>query len=268
MHFALAPLSNFDIGAVVSIAIAFVALRTRTLSFGGSLAAIAVGTATFGALGLPGAYVLLAFFVTSVVLSRYGREKKRERLIDVGKTGARDAAQVLANGAIAAACALGALHGDVRFVAAFAGAFAAAAADTWGTEIGTLARGRPRSILTLRPVAAGLSGGVTRSGTLAEIAGALVVAFAATSLDRRLFAIVAIAGVAGALADSVLGASVQSLRYCPQCERPTEREPHVCGANTRRIRGANLIGNDAVNFIATAVGAGVAYALAPYFFSK
>jgi uncharacterized protein (TIGR00297 family) len=260
--------SAFAIGACASIAIALAALRAHTLTRGGALAAVFVGTATYGALGLPGAGVLLAFFVTSVGLSRYGRARKRERLIDVGKTGARDAAQVLANGGVAALCALFAAHGDARCSAAFAGAFAAAAADTWGTEIGTLARGRPRSILTLRPVATGLSGGVTFAGTVAEVCGALVVALAALALGTRVFVPVAIAGVAGALVDSLLGASVQSLRYCPQCKRATERDPHACGTGTRLVRGTALVGNDAVNFAATLAGAAIAYFLAPYFLSR
>ncbi len=262
------PFAAVAIGAGASIAIAGVAYRAKSLTGGGALAAVAVGTATFGALGLPGAVVLLAFFVTSIALSRVGRTPKRERLVDVGKTGARDAAQVCANGGIAAVCALAALRGDAGFVAAFAGAFAAAAADTWGTEIGTLVRGAPRSILTLRRIPTGLSGGVTFAGSVAEVAGALTVAAAALTIDRRLFVPVAIAGIAGALADSVLGASVQTLRYCPQCERPTEREPHGCGANTEIVRGWSPIGNDAVNFAATFTGAVVAYALAPYFFSR
>jgi uncharacterized protein (TIGR00297 family) len=264
----LAPLSSFDIGAAASIAIAFAAYRTKSLTAGGAVAAVAVGTSTYGALGLPGAVLLLTFFVTSIALSRVGRARKRERLADVGKTGARDATQVLANGGIAAACALATLHGDARFAAAFAGAFAAAAADTWGTEIGVLARGAPRSILTLRRIPAGLSGGVTLAGTCAEFAGAIAVAVAATALDRRLFLPIAIAGIAGAFVDSLLGASVQTLRYCPQCKRPTEREPHGCGANTEIVRGWSAIGNDAVNFGATITGAAVAYALEPYFFSR
>ncbi|MBD5656320.1 MAG: DUF92 domain-containing protein, partial [Candidatus Eremiobacteraeota bacterium] len=63
-------------------------------------------------------------------------------------------------------------------------------------------------------------------------------------------------------ADSVLGASLQSLRFCPQCRRPTEREPHGCGANTSQLRGLSWFGNDGVNFAATLVGAAVAFAVA------
>ena len=267
-------MGDFDIGAIAATTIALIAYRTRSLDLGGAVAAVVVGTATYGGLGPPGATVLLAFFITSIALSRLGRDRKRVVLVDVDKTGARDGAQVLANGGVAAVCALLAMSLDARFAIAFAGAFAAATADTWGTEIGTLVRGRPRSILTLRPIATGLSGGITVAGTLAECAGALVLASIAVvahvgvvahgaviaSPPRVAFAI-ALGGIAGALADSILGASVQSLRWCPQCRRATEREPHVCGAHTEPLRGVRWFGNDAVNLAATLVGAGVAFAL-------
>ncbi len=260
----LAPLSNFDIGAVVSAAVAFAAYRTRSLTAGGAIAALAVGTATFGALGGPGAVVLLTFFITSVALSRIRSARKSAASVDVGKNGARDAGQVFANGGVAAICALLALAVEPheRYAIAFAGAFAAAAADTWATEIGTLAAQPPRSILTFRPIAAGLSGGVSLVGTLAGVAGALAVALVALLFGTAAFVPVLCAGVAGTLADSVLGASVQALRHCPNCNRATEREPHTCGANTTLVRGFPQVGNDTVNFVATLVGALVAFALA------
>ncbi len=260
----LAPLSNFDIGAVVSAAISFAAYRTRSLTAGGAFAALAVGTATFGALGGPGAAVLLTFFVTSVALSRIRTVRKAAAAIDVGKSGARDGSQVLANGGVAAVCALLALAlaPHERYTLAFAGAFAAAAADTWATEIGTLAAQPPRSILTLRPIAAGLSGGVSLFGTLAGVAGAVTIGLVAQLLAPDAFVPVSCAGIVGTLADSVLGASVQALRWCKNCNRATEREPHTCGANTTLVRGFGWLGNDVVNFAATLAGALVAFALA------
>lgn len=118
--------------------------------------------------------------------------------------------------------------------------------------------------MTLRPVATGLSGGVTWPGTFAEVAGALAIAGVARGIalvDTRGAIAVAVGGMTGALADSILGASLQSLRWCPQCRRATEREPHVCGANTAPLRGIGWIGNDAVNTAATIVGASVAFAV-------
>jgi len=261
MRLTLAPLTNFDIGAVAAALIAFAAYRARALDGSGALAAFFIGTATFGGLDLAGASILLAFFISSIALSRAGKTLKRERLRDIGKTGARDAAQVIANGGVAALCALLALRGDTRYAVAFAGAFAAATADTWGTEIGALLGATPRSILTWRPMAIGLSGGVTLAGTLAEFAGALFIGLIAIHFDFPFWPIVA-GGIAGAFVDSLLGASVQSLRWCPQCRRATEVEPHICGANTTPLRGVSWIGNDAVNLAATFCGAVVAFALA------
>jgi uncharacterized protein (TIGR00297 family) len=249
------------IGVAFAGAVALLALRLRALTPGGAFAAWIVGACIFGAGGWPYAAVLFAFFIPSVVLSRIGRARKRE-LVDIGKHGARDAWQVVANGGVAALGAIlsAATHAHA-LAAAFAGAFAAASADTWGTEIGTLVNARPRSILTLRPVAAGLSGGITFAGTLAEIAGACAVALVAWPLGIGTWWSVAAGGVAGAFADSLLGASAQALRYCPQCARACETDPHVCGSKTELARGLRWMSNDAVNACATAIGAGVAYAL-------
>jgi len=258
----LAPLTNFDIGVLCSAVVAYVALRAHALTGGGALAAFFVGAITFGALGPPGAAVLLAFFLTAVGLSRLGRARKRG-LSEVAKAGARDGAQVLANGGVAAVFAgLFALTADPRYGVAFAGAFAAANADTWGTEIGMLFGRQPRSILTRKPTPSGLSGGVTVPGTLAELGGAALVACVAVLSGFAGGWAIFTGGIAGALVDSVLGASLQTLRWCPQCKRPTEIEPHTCGANTTIVRGMSWIGNDAVNTLATAVGALVTYFLA------
>jgi len=248
------------LGAALAAAVATLAYRARSLNASGAAAAFAVGTAVFGAGGWRSALVLFAFFIPSTLLSRIGRARKRA-LQDIAKQGARDAWQVLANGGVAAICTLVALRWGTAFAAAFAGAFAAAAADTWGTEIGTLARGAPRSILTLRPLQPGLSGGVTALGTVATLAGAAVVAAVAALVRVAPFWPVAIGGVAGAFLDSVLGASAQALRWCPACARECETNPHRCGSPTALRRGVTWLENDAVNLAATLCGAAVAFAL-------
>lgn len=220
-----------------------------------------MGTIVFGIGGWPGAAVLLAFFLPSVALSRVGRARKKA-LLDVGKQGPRDAWQVLANGGVATACLLAVPMSGTAwtavFMAAFAGAFAAASADTWATEIGTLARQAPRSILTWRPIPTGLSGGVTVTGTLASIVGACFVALVARSTHLAAFVPVAAAGVAGSLVDSLLGAGIQALRHCPACECDCETDPHHCGTRTVLRRGFGWIENDAINLAATLAGALVA----------
>lgn len=213
--------------------------------------------------------MLLAFFITATLLSRVGRARKH-RAEDIAKGGARNAYQVLANGGIATACIVVWPHAPLAF-AAFAGAYAAANADTWGTEIGMLVREPPRSVLTGRPLAAGLSGGVSTAGTVAELAGAFAIAAVAPSAAALagaggtaalpLIVAVGAAGVVGALADSVLGATLQERRWCPACARECENDPHACGTPTVHRRGLAWFGNDGVNGAATATGALVAVAV-------
>ena len=249
-------------GVVFAAVVALAARRARALTADGAVAAWIVGAIVFDALGWPGAAVLFAFFIPSTMLSRIGRAHKRA-LVDVGKAGPRDAFQVAANGGAAALAALAAaaFHTPAA-LCAFAGAFAAASADTWATEIGTLARGRPRSILNLRPMATGLSGGITVPGTLAQAAGALAVAGTAAAVGLGSWWVVAAAGFGGALTDSLLGAAAQALRWCPTCNRACETNPHICGTPTSLARGFAWLENDAVNAAATATAALIAAALA------
>jgi uncharacterized protein (TIGR00297 family) len=286
---------NLSMGGLVALLIALAALRSHALTRSGAIAAFVVGTLTFAAGTIGTALLLLAFFISSTLLSRAGK-KRPKLLVDIGKGGARDAWQVIANGGIATACIVTWVlrdHGagvSVWFVA-FAGAYAAATADTWGTEIGTLAEGQPRSILTGKPLATGLSGGVSSPGTAAEIAGAVLIALltpaalllavpgatpvsvhipaALTFLGARgaltiwwasLLLPVFAGGFGGALIDSLLGATLQSRRWCPACQRECEIDPHGCGTPTVHRRGLTWLSNDGVNLAATAAGALIAAA--------
>lgn len=248
-------------GAALAAVVALLALRVRALSLGGAIAAFVVGTIVFGAGGLPAALVLLAFFVPSSLLSRIGRARKHRAAADAEHT-ARTAWQVLANGGVASVCALGALYWRVPCEAAFAGAIAAASADTWATEIGTLSSRPPVSIVTLRPVHTGISGGVSALGLAASAAGALCVAIVAWVFRLTSLPAVAAGGLAGSLLDSLVGATLQARRWCPSCGMECESAVHRCGTRTQARGGVAWLQNDAVNFIATLCGALVAAAIA------
>lgn len=224
----------------------------RTLTTDGAVAATAVGSLVFRLGGVPGASALLAFFVSASALSRLGRARKARGPLAQAKGAQRDAAQVLANGGVAAAClGLGARGG-------FLGALAAANADTWATELGMLAAGRPRLITTLRPVETGRSGGVTWAGLLASLGGAGVVgaAWAITTRQVAAVGVAIIAGMVGSVVDSFLGATVQGLYRCTRCGALSEDATHArCGGRGELLSGLSWIGNDAVNALATASGA-------------
>ena len=156
--------------------------------------------------------LLLAFFVLSTVLSHRGT--------------ARNERQVIANGGIAA---LAALAGNWLW---FAGAIAAANADTWATEIGSHSRTPPRLITSGARVSAGTDGGMTLLGTAGGVAGAAFIAGVSYVLGQRGLLVIATGGIVGMLLDSLLGATVQG-----------------------KVRWMD---NDAVNLAATLAGAACA----------
>jgi uncharacterized protein (TIGR00297 family) len=258
-------LTRFAVGAVLALVAALVARRARALSTSGAIGAFVIGTVAVGA-GWDCAGLLLLFFTSSTLLSRWRSALKESRAAGVIEKGhERDLVQVAANGAVFALAATMAVMapGSVWGVAAV-GALAASTADTWSTEIGIGFGGTPRSISTGRPIARGLSGGVTAVGTAAAAAGGLVIAGGAALLGWpwASVAAVAIGGITGALADSLLGDTLQERRRCDVCGAFTERRVHSCGGRAVRVSGLPGFGNDAVNLTSTVVGAGIAATIA------
>ena len=247
----------------LSLLVVVGARNTRTLSMSGAFAAALIGTLAVAA-GWSWGVLLLSLFVSASGLSKVGEGKKTERTGSIiEKVGARDASQVLANGGVFAAAALGQilLPSSIWFAMA-AGALAASAADTWATEVGTLAGGEPVSIISRKRVPTGTSGGVTFVGTVAAVAGALFIAVVATLARWPVaFTAITLGGVGGALADSVLGGTLQARRWCDVCAMSTERRVHNCGRTTRPAGGLAGFDNDLVNAVCSGVGALVAFLL-------
>jgi uncharacterized protein (TIGR00297 family) len=265
-------MSSLAVGGVLAVAIAGAAYRWKALDRSGAVAAVVLGTIVFGLGGPLWGILLVLFFVTSSALSLLGRETKRRRTAGiVAKGEQRDAWQVLANGGTGGLLAIAAaLVPEAGWpFAAFVGATAAATSDTWATELGLLSTARPRRITSFRPALPGESGAVSVPGTLAAVAGGSLIGLAAMAGSRlpAPFGPVApvapglmglaglIGGLAGALLDSVLGATLQASYFCPACGAPTERPIHSCGSATVLRRGLGWLNNDGVNFLACVCGA-------------
>lgn len=226
------------------------AWRAGALSADGAVAGAVVGAVVALAGGWSWAGLLLAFVLAASAASQLPPAAAPPR---------RTARQVVANGAVAACAA--AAHPAAWAGAAFAGAVAAAWADTWSTEFGTRYGGPPRRLVGLQRVQPGASGGVTALGTAAGLAAAALCGLLAHGLGVAPAPATLAAGVLGALSDSVLGATVQAAFRCPRCGRSGERARCSCGARARLERGLRWLDNDAVNLLATAVGGLVAAAL-------
>lgn len=197
----------------------------RWLTRRGAAAALAVGGATLWGFGWRGLILLLAFFVSSSLLTAAAKGGEKG-----GGEGRRNARQVIANGGVAA---LAALAGNWAW---FAGALAAANADTWATEIGSHSPTPPRLITNWTAVAAGTDGGMTLLGTAGGIAGAGFIGALSYLLGQGAAMALIGAGTAGMIMDSLLGAIGQGKVW--------------------------WIDNDVVNLAATLTGAGCAGLLA------
>jgi uncharacterized protein (TIGR00297 family) len=256
------------IGALaLSAAFSALSYRLKLLTLSGAVAAGILGTVILGRVGWYWLVPMLAFFVSSSLLSRMRRHRLGEMEEERGSR--RDAVQVLANGGIAGLIALLQDHHCGNLFPMYLGALAAVNADTWSTEIGLMLGRKPRSLINGLRVPAGTSGGVTLWGLLGALTGAALIAYMGylvlptlppdflwdgwEGYDVPLLSIT-LAGFAGSLFDSLLGATVQEKRRCPVCGKATEKLRH-CGQPTERIGGMPGLNNDMVNLLCGVLGA-------------
>ncbi|WP_455383710.1 DUF92 domain-containing protein [Salinispira pacifica] len=272
------------IALLLNGALAAGAFWRRAVTLSGAIAGFAVGAAILILAGWTAWFCLGAFFVTSTIASRIGRDRKSGISLVQDKGDRRDAFQVLANGGAGLIAALlpvaariagsdGAHQTDAAhlWLVVIAAAFAEANADTWSSEIGVLSRRKPVSIVNRRPILPGMSGGVSPLGFAAAAAGSALVAvvFVASTLIFRIApgpatlaieaGIVVVAGWLGSVLDSLLGATIQPIYLTPRTGDLTERRENAAGPNAR-IRGLPFVTNDLVNFLSTVAAAAAAAA--------
>ena len=124
--------------------------------------------------------------------------------------------------------------------------------DTWGTEFGKLSKSRPVSILTFKSIEHGLSGGITRIGTIGSLLGSCVLGFTIwiiTPIPSYLIYGIILSGFAGSIFDSIIGASHQG-KYQTNSGEIIEENLQ----NTTIVSGKTWITNNLVNLLNTIVG--------------
>jgi len=240
---------------------------------------------------------LLAFFLSSSMVSKWKKNQKHTVSLEFSKGSKRDSIQVISNSFPAI------IFGIIFFLADFIpnisttneislfvqspwlfAAFASLAthnADTWMTEIGIITNKTPRLITSLRKsVPKGTSGGVTIIGSIAGIIGSMIISIMyVLSLIivsempllniLILFILLTIAGIIGGFIDSLEGATVQCIFYCNYCLKETERQIHKCGKETEFRKGYRIITNDIVNISSAFISgciAGIFYLFYTLFF--
>jgi uncharacterized protein (TIGR00297 family) len=257
-------------GLLGSLLIALLAFWKRSLSLSGAIAACILGTLMYGLGSLAWFGTLIAFFISSTALSKLKHTRKTAAEQGYAKGGRRDAGQVAANGGLGLLlCVASAIWPHPIWWVLFIGVMATVNSDTWATEIGGLSRSMPRSIVTGKRVSSGTSGGITWLGIAASALGGLFIGTVAWIFIRLsslteigwhegqifipLLVVSVVAGLAGSLADSWLGATVQVMYSCEICGKEIEKSRH-CDAHAARSRGISWMSNDAVNAISSAIG--------------
>ncbi|HSR40126.1 MAG TPA: DUF92 domain-containing protein, partial [Phnomibacter sp.] len=235
---------------LLSLLFAVLAWWRGWLDAGGAALAALIGILIWTAGGWTLALPLLIFFVSGSLLGRL----PRTNTTDAKHGRARDWMQVLANGGIAALFMW--LHTFLpqgTWVLAAWVSVAISMADTWSSEIGQWAGGKVVNIMGFKPMQAGLSGGVSWQGTLAGLAGALVIGllgYVVAGFDWLATGIVTLAGFAGMLADSLLG-SVCQAGYARADGLLTENREEAVDSNP--VKGWGWMTNDWVNLLSNVI---------------
>ncbi|MCU0224547.1 MAG: TIGR00297 family protein [Acidobacteria bacterium] len=217
----------------LNLAAAGLAYALKTVDLSGVAHGVLLGSTIWLCLGGPGFAILLAFFVLGSAATKVGYRTKAKEGTAQEKGGRRGAAHAWANTgapALFAALAFGAAQGNGLFRLAFVAALATAVSDTLGSEIGQAFGRRTFLITTFRPVPRGTDGAVSLEGTLAGIAGSLLLGLLGWGLgliDGAGVAIVVAAAFVGTTLESYLGAVLEQ---------------------------ASLINNEAQNFLNTLAG--------------
>ena len=253
-------LKQILLSLAAAAALAGLAAWRRALTKAGLLLAALLAVVIGVCGGVSGFLALAATFIFTIAAGKIsGARRERVEKQLHAKTGARDAVQVFCNvftGALA--LLLWRLTAYRGFLWAYGGAMAASLADSMASELGVLSKRSPRDILTLRPVQAGLSGGVTPLGFGMSLLGAallaLVLALPKDGPGFGSFLDVTAAGFFAALCDSALGSGVQVKYRCAVCGVLTEKPAH-CGVPGTAERGVRWMTNDAVNLCNNLLGA-------------
>ena len=189
---------------------------------------------------------LAIFFVFSSVISKTIKNTSFYR----SKGSKRDIIQVYANGGVALfICIIDFLNPNPFNIYLFLSSVAAAMSDTWATEFGKMSKYKPISIISFRPMEHGLSGGLTRIGTLGSLLGSCIIGFSAWCLipiESIIIYGIIFSGFIAAIVDSLIGAIFQA-KY--ETRTGEIIEEHQKGSTL--ISGKNWINNDIVNLINT-----------------
>ena len=246
-------LSNNDILIFIFCILLFAALAIfaaykKWLTISGTMAACWMALLLFIIGGFKAFIAPGIFFVCGSLLSKLNAVP--------GEKNGRNAKQVFANGITGVLLLiLYKINNDTAYLITAIISFCISMADSVSSEIGFYLKGATYDILSFKKTAPGVSGGISFWGTVAGLAGAVLMAFATMcfyNFSIGTFFIIGIAGFTGMLADSILGSKLQAKYKLPGGQLSDER-----GDKAVKIKGYYWCTNDAVNIMSNILTAGL-----------
>ncbi|MGH9401993.1 MAG: DUF92 domain-containing protein [Terriglobia bacterium] len=224
----------------INLAFALTALALGQITASGAAAGFVLGVAVYMGFGYKSFLILLSFFVLGAAATRLGYARKLERGVAERRRGARTWREAVGNILPAAFFSVLVITTPYQwaFLMALVASLAEAAGDTVASEIGKWVSGRAYLITTFEPVKSGEDGGISVVGTAAGFGASTLVVLLGCGLGLCWgwnAVIVLIAALAGNLADSLIGATLER-------------------------RG--LVTNSVVNFMGTSLAGALALAVA------
>ena len=241
----------------IALLILLVAYYLRAITFGALLASTLLGVSLFVFGRWISFSALVLFFLLGSTASRIGKNKKTNAHALHKRRGARSVTQVAANGLPSFIFAVFYyITGIESFLLAVLGCFAAASADTFSSEIGMLSKKEPVSILTLKPIQRGMSGGITLLGFFGGALGAFIVSvLSIPKFGIQGMLMVILLGLVSSAIDSMFGAAFQAKYRIPSKDSEmilTERN-NLDGVSLKLVKGIKWVNNDVVNFVSVLV---------------
>jgi len=204
-----------------------------------SVIGVLIAVLIYAGAGLAAVIMLAIFFVLGTFATSYKKDyKQKMRLADAAES-RRNLGQVFANAGVPGILALANIvtgYTQPLLLVMVAASFASAMGDTLSSELGNVYGRNFYNAFTLKKDERGLNGVISVEGTVFGILGSLLIGVIHANFYGWNFAlfVITISGIVGNLSDSLLGALFERKGY---------------------------LGNDAVNFLNTAIAAVVALLL-------
>lgn len=241
---SLSPFLVYLIYILFLSILGFVSYYKHLLTLPATLFSVLFGFIVLYSGGISSFCIFLFFFISCSVLTKVCNKKSEKRNIY----------QVIANGGMAViGMMLYKKSGNPIFLVAYSTSLSEATADTFESSIGSLSKKEPFSIVTLKRVPKGLSGGVSLTGLIGGMIGSLLIGLLhilTFGWNIKYFLIITFCGFFCTIIDSFLGGFLQVL-YKNKNGELTEKEKDEDGTKNEIVRGVKWINNDMVNIIST-----------------